>query len=202
MKAAAAARTWWAALRRRTPESRAASGAARGRLAPVLLCADGARRGDAGLRRGRLCRHGAGGSAACRRAACGARAGARRGAWRIRRQRRFRRFEAAAGRAPRGPEGFALRHRRGCHRRARSAVAARRARPHRRLVQLGGGPDADPRRDLAVGADRRGRGRARRLRLSRRRPDPAAGALAGVEPQNHPQADPRGRADRACPITG
>ena len=52
------------------------------------------------------------------------------------------------------------------------------------------------------GSDRRGRRRARRLRLSRRRPDPAAGALARVEPQDHPQADPRGRADRIAQSPG
>ena len=34
------------------------------------------------------------------------------------------------------------------------------------------------------------------------RPDPAAGALARVEPQNHPQADPRGRADRPAQSPG
>src|ERR1700682_4638667 len=51
--------------------------ATRGSLPPVLLCADGARGGDAGLRRGRLCRDGAGGPAARRRASCRPRAGAR-----------------------------------------------------------------------------------------------------------------------------
>ena len=202
MKAAAAARTRWAALRRRTPESRAAS-ALRGAashlssyvlmaLAVAMLACAVAGFAVTVREDQRL--------AAERHAALELALDEVRGVFGD--SDGFDDSQAAAGRTPRGPEGFALRHRRGLYRRARSAVAARRARPHRRLVQLGGRPVADPRRDLAVGSDRRGRGRARRLRLSRRRPDPAAGALAGVEPQNHPQADPRGRADRLAQSPG